>query len=93
MQRPFQLCQQRNHFCSFYTCDSAARNDGDSKKKALPLFVRVNALLFPIQYWHASFPCVLQPETILVVIFLNISKIKIKSKKNSKIISKKLWFS
>jgi hypothetical protein len=34
------------------------------KKEALPLFVSVNALLFSIQYRHASFPCVLQPETI-----------------------------
>ena len=34
------------------------------KKEALPLFVSVNALLFSIQYGHASFPCVLQPETI-----------------------------
>jgi hypothetical protein len=41
-----------------------ARNDGDSKKKALPPFVRVNALLFFMQYVHASFPCVLQPESI-----------------------------
>jgi len=64
-QHPFQLYQQRNHFCSFYTCDSAGTNDGDSKKKeVLPLFVSVNALLFSIQYGHASFPCVLQPETI-----------------------------
>jgi hypothetical protein len=35
------------------------RNDGDSKKKALPPFVSVNALLFSKQYGHASFPCVL----------------------------------
>jgi hypothetical protein len=34
------------------------------KKKALPPFVSVNALLFSIQYGHANFPCVLQPETI-----------------------------
>ena len=31
------------------------------KKKALPLFVSVNALLFSMQYGHSSFPCVLQP--------------------------------
>jgi len=49
VQHPFQLCQQRNHFCSFYTCDSVATNDGNSKKKqALPPFVSVNALLFSI---------------------------------------------
>jgi hypothetical protein len=49
MQHPFQLCQQKNLFCSFYTCDYVARNDGDSKKEeALPLFVSVNALLFSI---------------------------------------------
>jgi len=35
VQHPFQLYQQRNHFCSFCTYDSAARNDGDSKKKKL----------------------------------------------------------
>jgi len=65
VQHPFQLFQQRNHLCSFYTCDSATRNDGDSKKKeALPPFVSVDALLFSIQYGHASFSCVLQPETI-----------------------------
>ena len=34
------------------------------KKKALPPFVRVNALLFFMQYVHASFPCVLQPESM-----------------------------
>jgi hypothetical protein len=34
------------------------------KKKALPLFVSVNALLFSMQYRHASFSFVLQPETI-----------------------------
>jgi len=35
------------------------------KKDDLPPFVSVNALLFSIQYGHASFTCVLQPETIL----------------------------
>jgi hypothetical protein len=35
------------------------------KKKALPPFISVNALLFSMQYGHASFPCMLQPETIL----------------------------
>jgi len=64
MQHPFQLCQQRNLFCSFCTYDSMARNDDDSKKKALPLFVSVNALLFSMQYGHASFPCILQLESI-----------------------------
>ena len=34
------------------------------KKKALPPFVSVNALLFSMQYGHASFPCALQPESI-----------------------------
>jgi hypothetical protein len=34
------------------------------KKEALPLFVNVNALLFSMQYGHASFPCVLQAKTI-----------------------------
>jgi hypothetical protein len=34
------------------------------KKKVLPPFVSVNALLFSMQYGHASFPCVLQSETI-----------------------------
>jgi len=34
------------------------------KKEALPLFVSVNALLFSMQYGHASFPCVLQQESI-----------------------------
>jgi hypothetical protein len=34
------------------------------KKKALPPFVSVNDLLFSMQYGHASFPCVLQPENI-----------------------------
>jgi hypothetical protein len=34
------------------------------KKKALPLFVNVNALLFSMQYGHASFSCVLQAKTI-----------------------------
>jgi hypothetical protein len=34
------------------------------KKEAFPSFVSVNALLFSIQYGHASFPCVFQPETI-----------------------------
>jgi hypothetical protein len=34
------------------------------KKEALPPFVSVNALLLSMQYRHASFPCVLQPETI-----------------------------
>jgi hypothetical protein len=33
------------------------------KKKFYP-FVSVNDLLFFIQYGHASFLCVLQPETI-----------------------------
>jgi hypothetical protein len=64
MQHPFQLYQQRNLFCSFCTCDYVARNDGDSKKKALPPFLSMNALLFSVQYRHASFPCVLQPESI-----------------------------
>jgi hypothetical protein len=31
------------------------------KKKALPLFVSVNALLFSMQYRHASFSFMLQP--------------------------------
>jgi len=35
------------------------------KRNALPPFVSVNALLFSMQYGHASFPCVLQSETIL----------------------------
>jgi hypothetical protein len=34
------------------------------RKDVLPLFVSVNALLFSIQYEHASFPCMLQPEII-----------------------------
>jgi hypothetical protein len=34
------------------------------KKRSFTPFVSVNALLFSIQYGHASFPCVLQPETI-----------------------------
>jgi hypothetical protein len=34
------------------------------KKEALPPFLSVNALLFSMQYGHASFPCVLQPESI-----------------------------
>jgi hypothetical protein len=34
VQHPFQLYQQRNPFCSFCTCDSVVRNDGDSKKKS-----------------------------------------------------------
>jgi hypothetical protein len=34
------------------------------KKEVLPPFVSVNALLFSMQYGHASFPCVLQPESI-----------------------------
>jgi hypothetical protein len=33
-------------------------------EKDLPPFVSVNALLFSMQYVHASFPCVLQPKTI-----------------------------
>jgi hypothetical protein len=65
VQHPFQLCQQRNLFCSLCTCDYVTRNDSDSKKEeVLPLFVSVNALLFSMQYGHASFPCVLQPESI-----------------------------
>ena len=52
-------------FSYFCTCDYMARNDDDSKKKeVLPLFVSMNALLFSMQYGHASFPCVLQPESI-----------------------------
>jgi len=37
VQHPFQLCQQRNPFYSFCTCDSLTRNnDGNKiKKKAL----------------------------------------------------------
>jgi hypothetical protein len=66
VQHPFQLCQQRNLFCSFCTCDYVARNGIDSKKEeVLPPFVSVNALLLSMQYGHASFPCVLQPESIL----------------------------
>jgi hypothetical protein len=34
------------------------------KKEALPLFVSVNAFLFSMQHEHASFSCMLQPETI-----------------------------
>jgi hypothetical protein len=34
------------------------------KKDVLSLFVNMNALLFFMQYGHASFSCVLQPETI-----------------------------
>jgi hypothetical protein len=34
------------------------------KKKVLPPFGSVNALLFSMQYGHASFPCMLQPESI-----------------------------
>jgi hypothetical protein len=34
------------------------------KKEVLPPFVSVNALLFFMQYGHASFSCVLQPESI-----------------------------
>jgi hypothetical protein len=34
------------------------------KKKALPPFASMNAFLFFMQYGHASFPCVLQPESI-----------------------------
>jgi hypothetical protein len=61
VQHPFQLYQQRNRFCS---CDLLARNDdGGKKKDILPLFVSVN-VMFSMQYEHASFPCMLQPETI-----------------------------
>jgi hypothetical protein len=65
VQLPFQLCQQISPFYSFYTCDLLARIVGGSKKKdVLPLFISVNALLFSMQYGHASFSCMLQPETI-----------------------------
>ena len=65
VQHPFQLCQQKNPLCSFCNYDLMARNDDDSKKKeVLTLFVSMNALLFSMQYGHASFPCVLQPESI-----------------------------
>ena len=65
MQRPFQLRQQRNLLCSFRAFDSVARNDGANKRKeALPSFVSVNVLLFAMQYRHASFSCVLKPESI-----------------------------
>ena len=32
-QHHFQLYQQRNLLCSFYTCDSLVKNNGDSKKQ------------------------------------------------------------
>jgi len=61
----FNSAIKKNPFCSFYICDSLARNTGGSKKKdALPLFVSMNALLISIQYGHAGFPYVFQPETI-----------------------------
>jgi hypothetical protein len=34
------------------------------EKEALPPFVSMNALLFSMQFRHASFPCVLQLESI-----------------------------
>jgi hypothetical protein len=37
MQHPFQLCQQRNLFSFFCTCEYVARNDSDSKKRKLYL--------------------------------------------------------
>ena len=62
MQHPFQLYLQRSHLCSFYTCDWLARTIGDNKKKdILPPFVKVEPLLFFIQYGYANFSCVLQP--------------------------------
>jgi hypothetical protein len=39
-------------------------SNNNNDKKDLPSFVGVNALLFSIQYGHASFSCMLQPETI-----------------------------
>jgi hypothetical protein len=43
----FQLYQQKNNFCSFFTYDLLARNAGGSKKKdVLPMFVSVNVLFF-----------------------------------------------
>ena len=65
VQHPFQLCQQRSHFYYLYTCDLLARTVCGNEKDVLPSFVNVKALLFSIQYGHASFSCVLQLETIL----------------------------
>jgi hypothetical protein len=65
MQHPFQLLPIKNPLYSFYTCDLLVRNvSGNKKKDILSLFVNVNALLFSMQYGHASFPCMLQLETI-----------------------------
>jgi hypothetical protein len=65
MQHPFQLCQQ-----SIFSVLSVPVIIWQEitvtikKKEVLPLFVSVNALLFSMQYGHASFSCVLQPESI-----------------------------
>jgi recombinational DNA repair protein RecR len=37
VQHPFQLCQQKNHICSFCIYDSLARNAGGNKKKYFTL--------------------------------------------------------
>jgi hypothetical protein len=66
VHHPFQLCQQRSLLYTFCTYHLLARTAGGNKKKkdVLLLFVNMKAFLFSIQYEHASFPCVLQPETI-----------------------------
>jgi hypothetical protein len=65
VQLPFQLYLSRSHFYFFCIDDDIARtSDGKQKKKALPPFIKVKALLFSIQYGHANFLYVLHPETI-----------------------------
>jgi hypothetical protein len=40
-------------------------DDKKKKKKVLPSYVNMKALLFSIQYGHVNFPYMVQSETIL----------------------------
>ena len=64
-QHPFQLCQETSPSVRFELVIHWQELLVAVKKDVLALFVRVNALLFSIQYGHVDFSCVLQPETIL----------------------------
>ena len=66
VQQSFQLYIPRSFFGFFYIDGVLVRtsDSNNNKKKVLPSFIKVKALLFLTLYRHVNFPCVLHLETI-----------------------------